>query len=114
LDATLKLWLVIVVVGLLNYLSRLSFIAVFARRTMPPLLARALKYVPAAMLTALILPMILAAPADPAAATLPLNPRVAAAIVAGAVAYFTHSTLKTLGAGMAALWLLQALAANIG
>ena len=59
MDATLKLWMVIFAVGLLNYLSRLSFIAVFARRSMPPLLARALKYVPAAMLTALALPMII-------------------------------------------------------
>ncbi len=59
MDATLKLWVVIFAVGLLNYLSRLSFIAVFARRSMPPLLARALKYVPAAMLTALVLPMVM-------------------------------------------------------
>jgi branched-subunit amino acid transport protein len=114
MDATLKLWLVIVIVGALNYLSRLSFIAVFARRSMPPLLARALRYVPAAMLTALILPMILAAPGDSAAAALPFNPRGAAAFVAGVVAWHTHSTLKTLGTGMAALWLLQALAARIG
>ena len=64
MDATLKLWLVILVVGALNYLSRLSFIAFFARRSMPPLLARALRYVPAAMLTALIVPMIAAGPAD--------------------------------------------------
>ena len=35
MDATLKLWVVIFAVGLLNYLSRLSFIAVFARRSMP-------------------------------------------------------------------------------
>ena len=41
MDATLKLWAVILVVGALNYLSRLSFIAFFARRTMPPMLARA-------------------------------------------------------------------------
>ena len=58
MDATLILWTVILVVGALNYLSRLSFIAFFARREMPPLLARALKFVPAAMLTALIIPMI--------------------------------------------------------
>ncbi len=55
MDATLKLWAVIAVVGSLNYLSRLSFIALFAQRSMPSLLARALKFVPAAMLTALIL-----------------------------------------------------------
>ena len=33
----------------------------------------------------------------------------AAMIFAAVVAYYTRSTLRTLGAGMAALWLLQAL-----
>ena len=105
MDATLKLWAVIFAVGLLNYLSRLSFIAVFARRGMPPILGRALKYVPAAMLTALILPMIVADPS--AAPAMAFNPKVAAAVIAGAVAFFTRSTLWTLGTGMAALWLLK-------
>jgi branched-subunit amino acid transport protein len=107
LDAALKLWAVIFAVGLLNYLSRLSFIAVFARRSMPPLLGRALKYVPAAMLTALILPMVFA---DPAAGNaMNANPKVAAALIAGAVAFFSRSMLLTMGTGMAALWLVQAL-----
>ena len=43
MEAALKLWAVIFAVGALNYLSRLSFIAFFAKRSMPPLLARALK-----------------------------------------------------------------------
>ena len=38
-----------------------------------------------------------------------LNPKAAAAVIAGAVAFFTRSTLATLGTGMAALWLLQAM-----
>jgi len=104
MEGALKLWAVIVAVGALNYASRLSFIAFFARRSMPPLLARALKYVPAAMLTALIVPMIVdwkGSAADFA------TPRVAAALVAAAVAFATRSTLKTLAAGMAVLWLLQ-------
>ena len=106
MDATLKLWVVILAVGLLNYLSRLSFIAVFARRTMPPLLARALRYVPAAMLTALIVPMIAV---DPAAGhAMVFNPRIAAAAIAGVVAFYTRSSLWTMGTGMAALWVLQA------
>ena len=62
MDAALKLWAVILIVGALNYLSRLSFIALFARRQVPPLLARAFRYVPAAMLTALIVPMVVALP----------------------------------------------------
>ena len=107
MDATLKLWMVIFAVGLINYLSRLSFIAVFARRTMPPLLARALKYVPAAMLTALVLPMIMGDAA--AGGAVPFNPKAGAAVLAGVVAFYTRSTLWTLGTGMAALWLLQAL-----
>ncbi len=102
----LKIWVVIVVVGGLNYLSRLSFIALFSRRSMPTGVARALKYVPAAMLTALIVPMILAAPAG----VLPvhLNARVWAALVAGVVAFRTRSTLATLVTGMATLWILEA------
>ena len=104
MEAALKLWTVILAVGALNYLSRLSFIALFARRTMPPLLARALRYVPPAMLTALILPMVV--DAHGAAADF-ATPRVAAAAIATAVAFATRSTLGTLGAGMVALWLLQ-------
>jgi branched-subunit amino acid transport protein len=58
------------------------------------------------MLTALVLPMVLT---PSAAGTLAgVNPRIPAAIVAAVVAYFTRSTLKTLGSGMAALWLLEA------
>ena len=112
MDATLKLWLVIVVVGAPNYFSRLSFIAFFARRSVPPLLARALRYVPAAMMTALIVPMIL--PGPPTVMPALPTPKMLAALVAFVVAWYTHSTLKTLVAGMVALWLLQALAARIG
>jgi branched-subunit amino acid transport protein len=113
MDATTKLWLAIVAVGALNYLSRLSFIAAFGRRSMPAWLARPLKFVPAAMLTALILPMVVGAPA--ASAGLPaFDPRVVAAALAAGVAFFTRSTLKTLGAGMLALWLLQGIVRNAG
>jgi branched-subunit amino acid transport protein len=104
---TLKLWIVIAAVGALNFASRLSFIAFFAQRAMPPLLARALKYVPAAMLTALVVPMVLSG--GPGITAIDVNPRVPAALVATVVAWFTRSTLCTLVAGMAALWVLQAL-----
>ena len=106
MDATLKLWSVIAIVGALNYVSRLSFIALFARRHVPPLAVRAFRYVPAAMLTALVLPMIVGAPGEPVLAA---APKVVAALAAGVVAFFTNSTVKTLGVGMVSLWLLQAL-----
>lgn len=105
MEGTLKLWAVILAVGALNYASRLSFIAFFARRRVPPLLARALRFVPAAMLTALVVPMVVVH----AGAVDPMHPRVPAALVALVVAFATRSTLWTLVAGMAALWGLQAL-----
>jgi branched-subunit amino acid transport protein len=110
MDAALKLWTVIVVVGALNYVSRLSFIAIFARREVPPLLARAFRYVPAAMLTALVLPMVVAAPG----AAAPDGARIVAGVAAFAAAFVTHSTLKTLGVGMVTLWIAQAVVKAIG
>jgi branched-subunit amino acid transport protein len=111
MDATLKLWSVVLIVGALNYLSRLSFIALFARRSVPPLLARAFRYVPAAMLTALVVPMIVTAPGSEWS---PALPKIAAALAAGIVAFRTHSQLKTLGTGMLTLWALQALVPRFG
>jgi len=105
MEGALKVWVVILAVGALNYASRLSFIAAFGRRSMPAWLARALKFVPAAMLTALVLPMIVVAPTATALAW--ANPKALAAIVATVVAFHTRSTLKTLAAGMLALWSLQ-------
>jgi branched-subunit amino acid transport protein len=105
MEGALKLWAIIVLVGALNYASRLSFIAIFARRSIPPLLARALRFVPAAMLTALIVPMVVM----PAGAVEPMSPRVAAALVAAAVAFRARNTLATLAAGMSALWIIQAI-----
>lgn len=118
MSSTSSLWLVIVIVGALNYASRLSFIAFFARRHIPASLARAFRYVPAAMLTALVVPMVAAVPhAAPEAglsaqALVALAPRVAGAVVALAVAWRTHGTLSTLVAGMGTLWLVQAIVAG--
>ena len=96
----------IVVVGAINFASRLSFIALFARREMPPLLARALRHVPAAMLTAIVVPAIVfAAPGVLAFGA--GNVTLLAALVAGVVAWRWRNTLLTIAVGMAALWLLQ-------
>jgi branched-subunit amino acid transport protein len=103
MDGSLKIWAVVAIVGVLNYLSRLSFIAIFARRHVPALLGRAFRYVPAAMLTALVLPMIVS-PGEAASAS---APKMIAAVVAGGVAFVTRSTLATLASGMLTLWALQ-------
>jgi branched-subunit amino acid transport protein len=56
MSSSFEWWAVILVVGALNFLSRLSFIALFAHFEMPPLVARGLRFVPAAMLTAIVVP----------------------------------------------------------
>ena len=100
------IWSLIFIVGAINFAARLSFIALFARREMPPLLARALRHVPAAMLTAIVVPAIVFA--APGALSLGAgNAKLVAALVAGVLAWRWRNTLLTIGVGMVALWLLQ-------
>ena len=106
-------WAVIIAVGALNYLSRLSFIAVFARVEMSPRVARALRFVPAAMLTAIVVPAVVFA----APATLALsftNPKLVAALIAAWLAWRTKSATITIVAGMVALWVVQWLLRAVG
>ena len=99
-------WIVIVAVGLLNYLSRLSFIAVFAKVEMPPLVARALRFVPAAMLMAIVVPAVVFASPGSLAFSY-TNPKVVAALVAALVAWRTRSAVATMTLGMVTLWIVQ-------
>jgi branched-subunit amino acid transport protein len=103
----LQVWLLITATGLATFSTRLSFIALFARREMPMALHRALHHVPPAMLTALIAPALLLG-ANGSLNLSPDNLRLVAAVLAGFVAFHTRSTTWTIVSGMVALWLLQA------
>ncbi|MDR0769777.1 MAG: AzlD domain-containing protein [Burkholderiales bacterium] len=95
------------VCGALTFLLRFSFIA--GNRFLPqsPGLQHVLRYVPPAVLAALIAPEIFA---HNGTLSLALdNIRLWAALVAMAAAYLTRHVLATIAAGMAALWCLQAL-----
>lgn len=99
-------WVIIVVVGTLNYLSRLSFIAVFAKIEMPRLVARALRFVPAAMLMAIVVPpIIFSAPGTVAFSF--TNPKLVAALAAAVVAWRTRNGMATMAVGMLTLWFVQ-------
>jgi len=111
-SATFALWATIIAVGALNYFSRLSFIALFARFPMPPAMARALRFVPAAMLTAIVVPAV----AFRAPGVLDLswaNPKLIAALVAAAIAWRTRSVTASMVSGMVALWIVQRALATI-
>ena len=102
----LTIWLLVFAVGAITYTARVSFIALFARRSMPQLLARALRHVPAAMLTAIVVPAIVF-PASGVLDFSPANIKLIAAVIASGVAWWRQSTVLTMAAGMATLWLLQ-------
>ena len=106
MSSAFEWWAVILVVGALNFLSRLSFIAVFAHFEMPPLVARGLRFVPAAMLTAIVVPAVVFS-APGAFAFSYANPKVVAAAVAAVIAWRTKNAVATMAVGMLALWLAQ-------
>lgn len=101
-------WLpVLAVAGLVTFAIRLSFIAMLGRVEVPPLLTRALRFVPAAVLSAIIFPelFVRGGAVDVSLA----NSRLLAGAVAVLVALKTRSVAWTIASGMAALWALQAL-----
>jgi branched-subunit amino acid transport protein len=96
-------WGVIVVIGVLTYAIRLSFIALFGYLDeIPPRVERPLRYVPAAVLAALVLPSFVALDASGLAAD-----KVVAGAVASAVAWRTENVFATMAAGMGALWVMR-------
>jgi branched-subunit amino acid transport protein len=103
----MSLWLVILIGGLLTYALRLSFIAFFGQKGIPSWLQRSLRYVPPAVLSAIIFPELLL---PSGAVDLSLhNTRLLAGLLAAIVAWRTHSALLTILSGMVALLLLQTL-----
>jgi branched-subunit amino acid transport protein len=102
-DRTLTIWVVMLIVGALNFASRLSFIAWFARHDMPAPLERALRHVPVAMLTAIVVPaLVFVAPGVTLFGV--ENAKLVAGLAAGATAWWRKSTVLTIVVGMATLW----------
>lgn len=99
-------WAIIAGMGVLTYLIRLSVIALVGRLVMPPPVIRALRFVPPAVLSALITPALLR-PDGPIDLSL-TNSHLLAGVVAAAVAWFSRNTLLTIGTGLAVLWMLMA------
>ncbi len=99
------LWLLIILMGVITYALRLSMILLLHRLVVPPLVTQALRYVPPAVLSAIILPELFH-PGVPQILPL-LNIRLVAGLVAIFVAWRTRNALLTIGVGMGVLWVLQ-------
>ncbi len=104
-------WLTICVAGLLTYGIRLSFIYLSGRVTMPDWFMRALRYVPAAVLSAIIVPETLTWQGTTGLDW--RNPQLWAATVAILVGLRVRNVLAIIAAGVAAFlfasWLLAQL-----
>ena len=104
------LGVLIVGMGVVTYAIRLSLILLLGRLKVPPLVQRALRFVPPAVLSALIFPELLL-PGGTIMLSLG-NARLLAGVLAGVVAWQSKNVLLAIGAGMAALWVLQAALPN--
>jgi branched-subunit amino acid transport protein len=103
----MSLWLVILLAGMLTFATRLSFILLLDLIKVPDWFRRGLRFVPGAVLSAIILPELAT---RNAALDLSLhNPQLYAGTLAVLVAWRTRNVLLTILAGMVALLIFQAL-----
>ncbi len=99
------LWLTIIGIGLITFAYRFSLIFLLGRIQLPAWAGRALRFVPVAALTAIVVPELIVQQG-----LLDFtwhNERLLAGIVAILIAWYTNSVVLTIGLGMACLYGLQ-------
>ena len=101
----ISMWIALGIIGLLTLATRLSFFVLMEKWKPPEIFQRGLRFVPLAVLPALIFPEVFVK--NNALALPPDFPRLAAAVVAGLVAWRTKSILLTIGIGMLVFYLLR-------
>jgi len=101
----MNVWLIMLVTGLITYGIRLSMIVLYGKQEMPLRLQQALRFVPPAVLSAIISPEILL-PGGNLNASLE-NPRLVAGVLAAFVAWRTKNVFLTIVIGMSTLLILQ-------
>ncbi|MBN8617841.1 MAG: AzlD domain-containing protein [Anaerolineae bacterium] len=100
-------WLMIAGMTLVTILPRYGVLALLGRVEMPRPLFQALRFVPVAVLSAIIVPDI--ALVNGVLDLSPQNSFLIAGLVAGAVAWWRKNLLLTIVVGMGTLWLWRAL-----
>ena len=102
----MRLWLIVLGVGAVTYAVRVAPILLLGRLDLPPLVVRALRYVPPAVLSAIVFPELVMSGGSPVLSL--ENPRLLAGLLAGLIAWRTRNVFLTLIVGMGALWGLTA------
>ncbi len=101
----MNIWLVILLAGLITFAIRLSFIVLMERMKAPEWFLRALRFVPAAVLSAIAFPELMSRNGSLFISA--RNPELWAGIVAIFTAWRTRNILLTIAMGMASLLVLQ-------
>ncbi len=103
---TISIWLLFLAIGLGTFALRFLFIYLFGKIEMPDWLGRALRFVPAAALAALVFPALTHPAGHP---DLSINNfRLLAGLGGAIVAWKTRNVLLTILIGMLILWGLEA------
>lgn len=100
----MTLWLTLIAAGLLTYAIRASFLVSAGRFHLSTTTRRALRFVPVAVLTAIIVPELLVQNEQFVLSF--DNHRLIAGLAAVIVAWRTRNTLLTIGVGMTVLAIL--------
>lgn len=104
--SVLSIWLLFIAIGLGTFTLRFLFIYLFGKIKMPDWLQRALRFVPAAALAALVFPA-LTHPMGQIDISL-TNFRLLAGLGGAVIAWRTRNVLLTIIVGMTLLWVLEA------
>lgn len=104
----LTIWSAIIVIAVVTYGLRLSFILTLDRLdTIPAWFEGVIQYVPPAVFAALILPAIIEFSLLPSVRIDYDGAKLLAGGVAALVAWYTENVLATIGIGLLTLWVLQ-------
>ncbi len=103
----MNLWLIVIGMGLVTFGIRLVPIVLLGRIEIPLIVQRTLRFVPPAVLTAIIVPELLYRNNQVDMSL--TNVRLLAGLIAIVVAWRTKNALMTIGVGMIALWILSAI-----
>jgi branched-subunit amino acid transport protein len=98
-------WLVMSIIGVLTFATRISFILLLERWQTPLIVRRALRFVPVTVLTAIFIPELLS-PKGVIDISLG-NARLFAGLLAMLVAWKTKNVIWTIVIGMGTLFLFQ-------
>jgi len=101
------IWVIMIITGFLNFAMRISMFSGLFKGEITPSLRSILRFVPIAVLSAVIAAAVFIDTAD-SAISLHI-PKVLAATIAAIIAWFTQSVIATITVGLAAIWIIGAL-----